>query len=162
MNDIKSLINTPNILISLIVIVSIFAQTLPLVQVLNFEFSFLFSIILFLASGILTIFYLRKFKTFGMLLAIIRMKYKSYLLLLLSPILISLVSNLLFQICPIWDGILYYLVIVIPAFYFGLVTGAFSFWSNKKFSYLILGGIFLLMSFSPIIEFYIYPQVYFL
>lgn len=161
MNNIKSFINTPNILISLIVIVALFAQTLPLVQVLNFEFSFLFSIISFLASGILTIYYLRKFKTFGMLLAIIRMKYRYYLLLLFAPLLISLVSNLLFQICPIWDGILYFMVIVIPAFYFGLVLGAFSFWSNKKFSYVILGGIFLLIAFSPIIEFYIYPQVYF-
>lgn len=161
MNNIKSFINTPNILISLVVIVAIFAQTLPLVQVLNFEFSFLFSIISFLASGILTIYYLRKFKTFGMLLAIIRMKYRYYLLLLIAPLLISLVSNLLFQICPIWDGILYFLVIVIPAFYFGLVTGAFSFWSNIKFSYLIFGCIFLLLAISPIIEFYIYPQVYF-
>lgn len=161
MDKIKSIINTPNILLSLIVIFAFFAQTLPLVQILNFEFSFLFSIILFLASGILTIFYLRKFKSFGMLLAIIRMKYKYYLLLLLSPILISIISNLLFQICPIWDGILYYLVIVIPAFYFGLVTGAFSFWINKKFSYLIFIGIFILFAFAPILEFYIYPQVYF-
>ena len=161
MNNIKSLINTPNILVSLIVIVAIFVQTLPLVQILNFEFSFLFSIISFLTSGILTIYYLRKFKSFGMLLAIIRMKYRYYLLLLFAPLVISLVSNLLFQICPIWDGILYFLVIVIPAFYFGLVTGAFSFWSNKKFSYLILSCIFLLFAVSPIIEFYIYPQVYF-
>ncbi len=158
---IKTLINTSNILLLVIVVIAIFAQTFPLVQVINFEFSFLFGILLFLASGVLTIFFLRKFKTFGVLPAIIRMKYKSYLLLLFTPLLISIISNLIFQICPLGDGILYYLVIVIPAFYFGFVAGAFSFWSNKKFSYLIFIGIFLLFSFAPIVEFYIYPQVYF-
>ncbi len=158
---IKTLINTSNILLLVIVVIAIFAQTFPLVQVINFEFSFLFGILLFLASGVLTIFYLRKFKTFGVLPAIIRMKYKSYLLLLFTPLLISIISNLIFQICPLGDGILYYLVIVIPAFYFGFVAGAFSFWSNKKFSYLIFIGIFLLFAFAPIVEFYIYPQVYF-
>ncbi len=161
MNKLKSYTNTPNILLSVIIVLTIFAQMLPLVQVLNFEFSFLFSILVFLASGILTIFYLRKFKTFGVLPAIIRMKYKSYLLLLFTPLFLSILSNLLFQICPIWDGILYYLVVVLPAFYFGFVAGAFAFWSNKKFAYLIFGGIFLLFVFAPILEFYIYPQVYF-
>lgn len=158
---IKTLLNTSNVLLIITVALSIFAQFFPLVQVLNFEFSFLFSILLFITSGVLTIFYLRKFKTFGVLPTIIRMKYKSYLLLLFSPILISFLSNILFQFCPIWDGILYYLVIVIPAFYFGFIAGAFSFWSNKKFSYLIFGGIFVLFALAPIIEFYIYPQVYF-
>ncbi len=161
MNRLKSLINTPNILLLLIVVIALFSQTIPLIQVLNFEFSFLFSILLFLASGILTIYYLRKFKSFGVLPAIIRMKYKSYLFLLFTPLLVSIVSNLLFQICPICDGVLYYLVIVIPAFYFGFVTGAFSFWIDKKFSYLIFVGIFFLFAFAPILEFYIYPQVYF-
>ena len=161
MNKLKSTLNTPNILLLVIAMCAIFVQTLPLVQVLNFEFSFLFSILLFISSGILTIFYLRKFKTFGMLPAIIMMKYRGYLLLLFSPLLISIISNLLFQICPFGDGILYYLVIVVPAFYFGLVAGAFSFWISKKFSYLLFGGIFLLFAFVPILEFYIYPQVYF-
>ncbi|MCF6271540.1 MAG: hypothetical protein L3J41_17665 [Melioribacteraceae bacterium] len=161
MNKLKSLINTPNILLLVITIFAIFAQTLPLLQVLNFEFSFVFSILLFIASGILTIFYLRKFKSFGLLPAIIRMKYKSYLLLLFTPLLVSILSNLLFQICPICDGILYYLVIVIPAFYFGFITGAFTFWISKKFSYLIFSAIFILFAFAPILEFYIYPQVYF-
>lgn len=161
MNKLKRYINTPNILLFGIVIISIFAQTIPLVQVLNFEFSFLFSMILFIASGILTIHFLRKFKTFGVLPAIIMMKKKIYLLLLFAPILISILTNILFQICPIWDGILYYLVLVIPAFYFGFVSGAFAFWSNKKFSYLLFFAIFLLFAFAPILEFYIYPQVYF-
>jgi hypothetical protein len=157
----KSFINVPNVLVSVIALFVIFAQTLPMLQVLNFEFSFLFSIFLFLASGILTIYYLRKFKSFGVLPAIIRMKYKSYLLLLLVPIIIAIISNLLFQLCPICDGILYYLVIVLPAFYFGFVSGAFAFWINKRFSYLIFTLIFLLFVFIPILEFYIYPQVYF-
>ncbi len=161
MNKFKIRVNLPNILLLLIVIISILSQKLPLVQVLNFEFSFLFSILLFLTSGILTIFYLRKFKSFGVLPAIIRMKYRSYLYLLFAPLLISIISNLLFQICPIGDGILYYFVVVIPAYFFGFATGAFAFWSNKKFSYLIFISIFFIFVLTPILEFYIYPQVYF-
>lgn len=161
MNKLKLIFKVPNFVIAFVVLFAIFAQTLPLIQVLNFEFSFLFSILLFLASGILTIHFLRKFKTFGVLPAIIMMKKKLYLFLIFAPLLISISSNLLFQICPIWDGILYYFTLVIPAFYFGFVSGAFAFWSNKKFSYLIFISIFLLFAFVPILEFYIYPQVYF-
>ncbi len=161
MNKLKASITIPNILLTIILLVTVFTQMLPLVGVLNFEFSFLFSILLFLASGILTISYLRKYKNFGLLPAIVRMNYRSYLLLLFAPLVTSIFLNLLFQVCPIWDGILYYLVIVIPSFYFGFVAGVFSFWSNKKFSYLIFGGIFILFALAPIVEFYIYPQVYF-
>jgi hypothetical protein len=89
------------------------------------------------------------------------MKYRSYLYLLFAPLLISIISNLLFQICPIGDGILYYFVVVIPAYFFGFATGAFAFWSNKKFSYLIFISIFFIFVLTPILEFYIYPQVYF-
>ncbi|MBU0473199.1 MAG: hypothetical protein KKF62_03435 [Bacteroidetes bacterium] len=161
MNKQKTYINTPNILLLIVLILAVFAQTLPLIQVLNFEFSFVFSIILFLASGILTIHYLRKFKSFGVLPAIIRIKYKSYLLLLFFPLLISILSNLMFQICPFCDGILYYFIIVLPAFYIGFVLGAFAFWSNKQFAYIIFVLIFCLFAFIPLLEFYIYPQVYF-
>jgi len=157
----KPLLNIPNLLIVITVIFTIIGQIVPLINILNFEFSFVFSIILFIAFGILTIYFLRKFKTFGMLPAIIRIKYKIYLTLLLIPIIISIISNLFFQLCPFGDGIIYYLVIVLPASYFGLVTGAFSFWANNKYSYLIFIMIFVLFSFVPIIEFYIYPQVYF-
>ncbi len=161
MEKIKSFLSISNILLLVVSFFAIFAQTIPLIQVLNFEFSFVFSIVLFLASGFLTIHYLRKFKTFGTLPAIIRIKYKEYLLLLFIPLFVSILSNLLFQICPLGDGILYYLVIVLPAFYFGFVTGAFSFWINRKYSYLIFSAVFILFAFIPLLEFYIYPQVYF-
>ena len=108
----KPLLNIPNLLIVITVIFTIIGQIVPLINILNFEFSFVFSIILFIAFGILTIYFLRKFKTFGMLPAIIRIKYKIYLTLLLIPIIISIISNLFFQLCPFGDGIIYYLVIV--------------------------------------------------
>jgi len=161
MNKIKSLLNIPSSLLLIVLILAVFAQTLPLIQVLNFEFSFVFSIILFFTSGILTIHYLRKFKAFGMLQAIVRIKYKNYLTIFLCPLFISIISNLFFQICPFGDGIIYYFVIVLPAFYFGFVVGTFSFWTNKQYSYLIFGFIFVLFILAPLYEFYIYPQVYF-
>jgi len=161
MNKLKTYTNIPNIFLLIVLILAVFAQTLPLIQVLNFEFSFVFSIILFLTSGILTIHFLRKFKTLGMLPAIVRIKYKNYLAIFLSPLLISIISNLFLQICPFSDGIIYYFVIVLPAFYFGFVVGTFSFWTNKQYSYLIFCFIFVFFVLAPLFEFYIYPQVYF-
>jgi len=154
-------ISLPEILIFLVVTFSLLLQFIPLASSFNFEYSFILSIVLFISSGILTIYYLRKFKTFGMLPAIMRMKYREYSLLIITPFVISVTINLLFKICPVTQGIIYYFSIVLPTFYFGFVTGAFAFWSNKKYAYFIFLGIFTLFTIAPLIEFYFYPQVYF-
>lgn len=157
----KYLKTFPAVIIIIIVFISLFFQTLPLVSTLNFEFSALSAIILFISSGLLTVYLLRKYKNIGVLLPMLITKYKLYLWLLFLPLIISILFNLLFQQCPICDGIIFYLVITIPAFYFGFVCGVFAYFISKKFSYVLFIASFLLFAIIPLLEFYFNPQIYF-
>jgi len=158
---IKSLLKFPTLVITLNFVIIIFMLRLPLTEILGFEFSSSTAILLFLSSGTLIIYFLRKFKSFNLFLYILRIKYKEFLTLLFAPLVLAIVSNLLFHNCPICDGILFYLVITIPSFYFGLVIGAFSFWLNRRFSFLIFFFLFAGILFEILVEFYINPQIYF-
>lgn len=157
----KSLKTFPAILIILVAIVSIYSQFIPLLSVLHYEYSAISAIILFISSGLLTIYFLRKYNSLGVLLPMLITKYKLYFLLTIIPLLISLVFNFVFQKCPICNGILFYMIISLPSFYFGFVCGVFSFFINKKFSYLFFVGSILLFIMLPLLEFYFKPQIYF-
>lgn len=157
----KSLKTFPAILIILVAVVSIYSQFVPLLSVLHFEYSAFSAVILFVSSGLLTVYLLRKYNSLGVLIPMLVTKYKLYLLLLFIPILISLLFNFTFQQCPICGGILFYLIISVPSFYFGFVCGVFSFFISKKFSYLLFIGSLLLFIMLPLLEFYFNPQIYF-
>ena len=157
----KYLKTFPAILIIVLLFIALFFQTLPLVRTLNFEFAAAMAIILFISSGLLTVYFLRKYKNLGVLLPMVVTKYKLYLWLLFSPLLISILFNIIFQQCPICNGIIFYTVITIPAFYFGFVSGVFAYFLNKKFSYGLFILSFLLFVTIPLLEFYFNPQIYF-
>ncbi|MEN8193761.1 MAG: hypothetical protein ABFS12_13145, partial [Bacteroidota bacterium] len=161
MTKLTSLITFPIIIVFLVSILSVYLQSLPLLGSMHYEYSAVQSVILFLSVGIMTIFYLRKYNSLGVLLHIIITKHRFYLLLLILPLVISIFSNVLFQKCPIGEGFLFYLVITIPAYFFGIVVAAFSFSVNKKFSYLIFILITLILLLSSLLEFYLNPQIYF-
>lgn len=157
----KSLNMFPTILVILVTIISIYSQYVPLLSTLHFEYSVLSALILFISSGLLTVYFLRKYNSLGVLIPMLVTKYKLYLLLLFVPILISLVFNIVFQKCPICDGILFYMIISVPSFYFGFVSAVFSFFLSKKFSFLLFTGSLLLFILLPLLEFYFNPQIYF-
>ncbi len=161
LNKLKQIKTFPIILIIVIAFISMLLQNLPLTKTLNYEYAAITSIMLFLSAGVLTIYFLRKFKSLGILLPMIITKYKLYLWMLLIPLFISILFNLLFQHCPIFQGIIFYALITIPAFYFGFVLGVFAYFLNKKLSYLLFFGSFLLLIIIPLFEFYFYPQIYF-
>ncbi len=117
----KSLKTFPAVIIILVAIVSIYSQFIPLLSVLHYEYSAISAIILFISSGLLTIYFLRKYNSLGVLLPMLLTKYKLYFLLIIIPLLISLVFNFIFQKCPICNGILFYMIISLPSFYFGFV-----------------------------------------
>jgi len=158
---IKSLLKFSTLLITVNILIIIFLLRLPLTEIIGFEFSSSTAILLFLSSGTLIIYFLRKFKSFNLFLYILRIKYKEFLTILFAPLVLATISNLLFHNCPICDGILFYLIITIPSFYIGLVLGAFAFWLNPRFSFLIFLLFFVGSLFGILVEFYINPQIYF-
>ena len=75
--------------------------------------------------------------------------------------ILAFISNALLQICPLSDGILFYFVITIPAFFIGIILGIFAFSISQRFTYLIFIFIWLLVLLAPLGEIYANPQVYF-
>jgi len=63
--------------------------------------------------------------------------------------------------CPLTDGILFYLVISLPSFFFGMVVGYLLIILTKKFTYLTFTLVSIIILFSPLVEFYFNPQIYF-
>ena len=161
LNKFKSFITFPSIIIIIVAALVSYSQSLPLIKTFNFEYSAFVAILLFISAGLLTIYYLRKYKSIGILLPMLLMKNKVYLFLLLLPLILSFIFNILFQNCPISKGLLFYFLISVPSLYFGFVCGVLSFFISKKFSYLLFVGSLLLFIMLPLIEFYYNPQIYF-
>lgn len=151
----------PVISIIIVTLLSIYAQSIPLLNILHYEYSAFFAIVFYLFLGSLTVYYLRKFKTIGVFLHLLITQKWYFISILIIPLFVAVTANIVFQICPFGEGILFYLVISIPAGFIGIVFGLFSYSINKKYSYWIFLGLFSLWIIIPISEFYFNPQIYF-
>jgi len=129
------------------------SQFFPLTSVFSYEYSALFALILFFASAIVTL----QNATIG------KNKILYLFLLFLVPFFIAGFTNLFSGACPFAPGIKFYLLITFPALLLGTATGIFSASLTKgkiKRTALVL-FFFLLFAGVNIVEFYLYPQVYF-
>lgn len=115
---------------------------------------------LFLTGGLIAIIKLGKshFKNFFDLLTQNKILFLSALSF---PFLIGLMSSFFISKCPILDGVLFFLVIAIPSLFFGLATGYYSFSLTRKYSLWIFLILFLVILLSPLVEFFLNPQIYF-
>jgi len=131
-------------------VISALLQFLPLTNTTGFEFSFILSIPLFISGGLIAI-----------VNPAFKIKVNSIILILFVPFTISIVSNLVFSICPISSDFLFYFVISIPAFIVGYLWGVFIY-NNTPFVRLgyFLVSLQILLMFS-LAEFYFLPQIYF-
>lgn len=149
-------------LILILVTVNLFLTQLPLTQILSYEFCAVNGIILFLISALIGIKYTgTNEQTNFLLLVALKRSLKFFAVISSLPFLIGIFSTLLQSNCPLCDGIKFYLAITLPSALFGLVTGVTIKLYTKKFSYLFVALIFLLLLLYPLIEFYFNPQVYF-
>ncbi len=151
----------PVISVIIVTFLSIYSQNIPLLNILHYEYSAFSAIVVYIFLGSLTVYYLRKFKTIGVFLHLLFTQKWYFISILLIPLIVAVTSNIVFQICPFGEGILFYLVISIPAGFIGIVFGLFSYSINKKYSYWIFLGSFSLWILIPIFEFYFNPQIYF-
>jgi hypothetical protein len=157
-----SRVELPEILIAILTILNLFFTSLPLVKILGFEHSALNGIILFYFSGLLTIKIFRKSNDAGNKLLPVLSNYGFYFLMIcIIPFVIGLISSIFMVHCPLIDGILFYIIISLPSFFFGIAAGYLSYTLSKKFSYLIFSFSYILILLSPLIEFYYNPQIYF-
>ncbi|MBU1097174.1 MAG: hypothetical protein KKB34_11885 [Bacteroidetes bacterium] len=128
----------------------------PLLNSLSYEYSAFNSILLGYLSGLIIIEGLLK----GDGSRIDKFTFLMLGLVGAVPFVISFFGTLFFQVCPVWQGALFYLIITIPAIFIGAVLGYFSFIAAKKFRKLIFSFVYLVLLLTPLAEIYFRPQVY--
>lgn len=153
-------LDIPRLFILALIIINIVLTKLPLTNTLGYEFAAINGIFLFLFGGLIAIVKLKK-NQYQNFLELLNQNKILLLSALLLPFFIGLISSLFISKCPILDGVLFFLVITIPSFFFGLATGFFAFALTQKYSLLIFLIIFFVILFSPLIEFFLNPQIYF-
>ncbi len=152
----------PNVLILITILFSVMLQLIPLTNVIGYEFSILTAFYLFLFGGITTSMFLNKLESFlSPKSKVIYKRRIEYLVLIFSPLIISVSNTMLNSVCPIWDGLWFYFVITVPSFLIGIILSLTIFELFNRFQKSIFLIIFLLLCFGPIAEIYSNPQVYF-
>ncbi len=152
--------NISKILIFFLVLINLLLTFLPLTKTLGYEFSVVNGILLFIIGGLQTIIVQRKDFEIGVIDLFLKNKlFISFSIII--PFLIGFLSSVLNSNCPIKDGILFYLVISIPSFFFGGVIGSFCTALSRKYSFYFFIIISLGLIISPLAEFFFNPQIYF-
>lgn len=152
----------PEITLIFLIIINIILITLPLTNILGYEFSLVNALILFFIGGLLIIWHNKKFNNVKTNFLNQLYSFKKYLLLFsIIPFIIGFISSLLFSVCPIKEGFYFYIIIPLPSLFFGIVVGRFIITLFNRFHYFVYVLTFLLILSVPIIEFYFNPQIYF-
>lgn len=154
-----SIRNFQIILLVIIIIVNLFLLQFPLTNTIHFEFSVVNAIILFLFGGLFSI-KLHKAVELNIRLAWLKI-YKFLLLLICVPFVLGVLSTLFFSLCPLNEGILFFIVITIPSLLFGFITGSFISAIVWRFRNIIFFVLFVILLLLPLVEFYFNPQIYF-
>jgi hypothetical protein len=153
-------LNLPIILFLVIIIIDLFLSNLPLTNTLGYEFSAVNGILLFILGGFGTIYYQKKIYRNSFYIFCSENKY-FILLSIFIPLLIGFISSRINSHCPIAEGFLFFIVITIPSFFFGIITGNLCLGISKKVPSILFVFIFIIIVLSPLIEFFQNPQVYF-
>lgn len=155
-------LNLNFILLFILTLSNISFAFFPLVNIIGYEFSAINSLLFFILSGIKAIHNSKSINFSSQFLSEHFNETKLFFYYSISvPFLTGITSTLLLTECPVNEGVLFYLIISVPALIFGYVSGLFIASMFKKFNYLlfiIYSVIFLLI---PLIEFYFNPQIFF-
>ncbi|MEE9429431.1 MAG: hypothetical protein V3V16_00200, partial [Melioribacteraceae bacterium] len=144
----------------IIFIINIFFTTLPLLNTLHYEVSFINAILLSFLSGLLTLSFLKE-GIGGIKIFPNRIYLRKIISFLIIPFVISFISTIFCQQCPISDGIYFYLVITFPSVIIGSIIALLAYFVSAKYKYplFVIFWLFLTLGFLP--ELYFNPQIYF-
>ena len=126
-----------------------------LLQTFGYEFAAINGLLLVIISGLYTIDRIRK--TEFTLYKI----FKINLVFFLIPLIISVIYSLLTMFCSFWDGLMFYFLIALPSILFGSSLAMLIDFYIRKFKRSFFFLIIVLIALIPIIEIYLFPQVYF-
>jgi hypothetical protein len=143
----------------IIAIVNLFLLTLPLTNVFGYEFSAVNALLISFLSGLYLLSYFKsndkeKNDTHTKSL------FKTFIVMLLVPIVISLAKSIIFGFCSFWDGLCFYLIITTPSVIIGGAIGSFVHYVIRRFRVIAFILLFILILLIPVLEIYFNPQIY--
>jgi len=153
--------NSLPVYLVIIIIFDLILIFLPLTKIFGYEYSVANSVLLVFLSGIFSIRLLTNYPSQESKQTVTKSLIFAGLFFILLPAVISVTNSFFAVKCPLSDGLLFYLVITVPAFFIGSGLGFFIGILFKRFRILIFIIIFFLILLIPLVEFYFNPQVYF-
>ena len=144
--------------ILLIAAINLFLITLPLTNLIGYEFSIINSLLISFVGGLYSISFFKDGKSYFSGLAEASGKI---FLFLCVPFLIGFINHALFEFCPFTNDIFFYLLITIPAFFISTMLAYWTVGISGKYNSLIFILIYLHFIFIPIWEIFKNPQIYF-
>lgn len=145
----------------LILLANIFFYTLPLVGIFGYEFSIVNGFLFYLLSGVFTISLLKNNSIVHDFSKIKQSLIIFAVVIILIPFIIINIKTVLGAGCSFTSGLYFYLVISFPSLVVGIVSGTIAYFFVKRFHYVVLVFITLLILSLPVYEIYFYPQIYF-
>lgn len=142
------------LLISFTSLINIFLLQLPLFKEFSYEYSVVNSLLLFLIIPILVLYSKKRNKNS------ITIK-KQVVALIIAPLLIALIKFIFFEICSLIDGVIFYFVITFISGILSYLLSEIVYFINPRRSYIIYFIALLILISIPLIELYLYPQIYF-
>ncbi|MGE5846413.1 MAG: tetratricopeptide repeat protein [Ignavibacteria bacterium] len=148
--------------IIILFIFNIILLFLPLTKYFSFEFSLCNSVLIVFLSGIFIIKFLKSEDSLSSKHEGIWYNlFPGIAAFIFIPLLIGIINALLSVGCSLTEGLFFYLIIAVPAVIVGLSLGMLSSLLVKKFKLILFLLIYFLLLFSPLLEIYLNPQVYF-
>jgi len=144
-----------------IIIITLVLNSLPLTNILGYEFSAVMAVCLSFISGLVTIYYLNRGDDNLSLKQILTKGWFLFILLLITPAILSLINTIFIVNCPVFDGSLFYFVLTFPSFIIGSFIGIIISYTFPRYRYLIFTFFYLIILLLPVLEIYSNPQVYF-
>jgi hypothetical protein len=144
------------VLILLTILLSLYLQTIPLTNSLDFEFSAITGIWFFITGGIL---FLKATDKYG-ITGFVKKQYPFALSILLIPFIISFINSVFLNVCPFGNGILFFLFISVVSLLLGIITGASSYETASRHPYILFFLFFFAFIIVSLLEVFLYPQVF--
>lgn len=155
--SIKNQILTNKLFFILLIIIlssNYFLLKFPLLKEFSYEFSVVNALYFFILIPILVLSYNKAQKPFSL-------KITHSLTLILAPLIVVLFHIFFYDFCSIVDGLLFYFVIAFLSGFIAFLLSEISFFISQKWSYLFYFFALLILILIPLIELYVYPQIYF-
>jgi hypothetical protein len=148
------------IILIIIAVVNIALLQFPLTNVFGYEFAVINALLLSFLSAIYSVKYFKKYlrekeKPEPFIL------FKTYLVFLIIPFLISVGNSFVTGFCSFYDGILFYLVLTLPSVIVGGALAVIAMNTFNRFHTLFVCLIYFSILSITILELYLNPQVFF-